>query len=53
MESALRALASVVLAAFVGFSLAFVFTPDPTGVVPILVGLGVTVLLSPFVYRRL
>ncbi|WP_168216239.1 hypothetical protein [Halorussus halobius] len=53
MESPLRALASVVIAAFVGFSLAFLFAPDPTGVVPILAGAGLAAVLSPFVYRRL
>ena len=45
-----RGLASVLLGLFVGFSVAFIATPDPTGLLPILVGLILTVALTAVFY---
>ena len=40
----------VVLGLFVGFSVAFIATPDPTGILPIVVGLILTVALTATFY---
>jgi hypothetical protein len=46
-------LLAVALALFAGLSLGFLFAPDPTGIAPVLVGLALTVVLAPFLYRSL
>ncbi|ELZ40834.1 hypothetical protein C472_01242 [Halorubrum tebenquichense DSM 14210] len=43
-------LLSVVLGLFVGFSVAFIPTPDPTGLLPIVVGLILTLALTAVFY---
>jgi hypothetical protein len=46
----MRGLVSVVVASFFGFLISFVLSPDPTGVVPIAVGLALTTALVPPLY---
>jgi len=41
---------SVVLGLFVGVSVAFIATPDPTGLLPVVVGLTLTVALTAAFY---
>lgn len=45
-----RGLISVIPGFFVGFSVAFGVTPDPTGLFPIVVGLILTVALTTVFY---
>jgi len=45
-----RGLASVLLGLFVGFSVAFIATPDPTGLLSVVVGLVLTVVLTAIFY---
>ena len=45
-----RGLASGLLGLSVGFSVAFIATPDPTGLLPIIVGLILTVVLTAIFY---
>ncbi|SDY89501.1 hypothetical protein SAMN05216564_11345 [Halopenitus persicus] len=45
-----RGFASVLLGLSVGFSVAFIATPDPTGLLPIVVGLILTVALTAIFY---
>ncbi|WP_166035664.1 hypothetical protein [Halorussus pelagicus] len=44
---------SVILALFVGFSVGFLFAPDPTGIAPILFGSVPAVVLAPILYHYL
>lgn len=53
MHPAVHGLVSVVVAAFVGFSLAFLLLPDPTGMLPVTTGLVLTAVGSPLFYRHL
>jgi hypothetical protein len=46
----MRGLVSVVIASFFGFLVSFVLSPDPTGIVPIAVGLALTAVLVPPLY---
>lgn len=50
MKAAVRGVFSVVLASFLGFSISFVFSPDPTGITPLLLGLILTSVLIPALY---
>ena len=50
MRRFVRGLISVVLGLFVGFTVAFVVSPDPTGLFPIVVGLTLTVALTTVFY---
>ena len=45
-----RGLVSALLGLSVGFSVAFIATPDPTGLLPIVVGLILTVALTAVFY---
>ncbi|WP_200530495.1 hypothetical protein [Halorubrum sp. LN27] len=45
-----RALVSVPIGFVVGFSVAFLFAPDPTGLLPIAVGAVLSAVLTPVVY---
>jgi len=45
-----QALASVLLGLFVGFSIALIISPDPTGLFPIVVGLILTAVLAVIFY---
>ena len=45
-----RGLASALLGLSVGFSVAFIATADPTGLLPIIVGLILTVVLTAIFY---
>ena len=45
-----RGLLSLTLGAFVGFSGAFLFAPDPTGVLPLAAGSASTVAVTAIVY---
>ena len=40
MHRAIRAVVSVLVGLFGGFNLAFLLSPDPTGVTPVLVGMA-------------
>lgn len=56
VNSALRAVVSIVVALFVGFTISFVVSPDPTGLLPVAVGVVLTGVLVPVFYfgiRRL
>jgi len=50
MRRFVRGLISVLLGLFVGFSVAFVVSPDPTGLFSIVVGLILTVALTAVFY---
>jgi hypothetical protein len=50
MRRFVRGFASVSLGLFVGFSVAFIATPDPTGLLPIVVGLVLAVALTATFY---
>ena len=50
MRRFVQTLVSVVLGLFFGFSVAFIINPDPTGLLPILVGLILTVALTAVFY---
>jgi len=50
MRRFVQALASVLLGLFVGFSVAFIISPDPTGLLSIVVGLILTVTLMMVLY---
>ena len=45
-----RGLASLLLGLFIGFSVAFIATPDPTGLLPVVVELVLTVALTAIFY---
>lgn len=45
-----RGLVSALLGLSVGFSVAFIATPDPTGLLPIVIGLILTVALTAIFY---
>jgi hypothetical protein len=46
MHRLVRGLVSILFGLFVGFSVAFIFSPDPTGLFPIVTGLILTVVLA-------
>ena len=46
-------LLSVMVASVLGFTVSFVVTPDPTGVLPVAVGVALTGVLSPVCYYGL
>jgi len=48
-----RGVLSVVLGAVVGFPIGFLLSPDPTGLIPVIVGVVATAVTAPLVYRRL
>ena len=50
MRRFVQTLVSVVLGLFFGFSVAFIISPDPTGLLPIVVGLILTVALTAVFY---
>lgn len=50
MKATVRGVISVVLVLFLGFSISFTFSPDPTGTTPILLGLVLTGVLIPTFY---
>jgi hypothetical protein len=50
MKATVRGVISVVIALFLGFSISFTFSPDPTGTAPILLGLVLTGVLIPAFY---
>ncbi|WP_080506754.1 hypothetical protein [Halolamina pelagica] len=50
MKSIVLMLTSVSVALFVGFSVSFVVSPDPTGVLPMAMGVVLTAILSAIFY---
>jgi len=50
MKATVRGAISVVFALFFGFSLSFIVSPDPTGIIPIILGLVLTGVLIPAFY---
>lgn len=50
MKTIVRGAISVVLALFLGVSISFMLSPDPTGITPILLGLVLTGVLIPACY---
>ena len=53
MHRAIRAAVSVLGGLFGGFSLGFLFSPDPTGVTPMLVGTALAVGFAVALYVKL
>ena len=53
MRRAIRAVASVLSGLFGGFSLGFLLSPDPTGVMPMLVGTALAVGFAAALYVKL
>ena len=53
MRRAIRAVASVLGGLFGGFSLGFLLSPDPTGVMPMLVGTALAVGFTAALYVKL
>ncbi|WP_142856161.1 hypothetical protein [Salinigranum halophilum] len=50
MNSTVLAMISVVVALFLGFTVSFVVSPDPTGLLPVVVGVVLTGVLVPVFY---
>jgi hypothetical protein len=50
MRTTVRGAISVVFALFLGFLISFVVSPDPTGIVPLILGLVLTGVLIPAFY---
>lgn len=50
MDQLVRGIVSVLLGLVVGFSIAFVFSPDPTGLFPIVAGVILTGVLTAIFY---
>ena len=50
MKPIVTMLSSVSVALFVGFSVSFVVSPDPTGVFPVAMGVVLTAMLSAVFY---
>ncbi|WP_081704368.1 MULTISPECIES: hypothetical protein [Natrinema] len=50
MKTIVGGVISVVLALFLGFSISFTVSPDPTGTTPIILGLVLTGVLIPAFY---
>ncbi|RLM49917.1 hypothetical protein DVK06_12870 [Halorubrum sp. Atlit-28R] len=50
MKSTVLMLVSAIVALFLGFAVSFVVSPDPTGVLPLAVGVVLTVVLTPAIY---
>lgn len=50
MNSIVPLLISISVALFLGFAISFVGSPDPTGILPVAVGVVLTGLLSPILY---
>jgi hypothetical protein len=53
MRPAARALVAIAVALPAAFLLAFVLTPDPTGLTPVVFGVVGTVVVGALVYTRL
>ncbi|WP_188884459.1 MULTISPECIES: hypothetical protein [Halarchaeum] len=50
MHQLVRGLVSILLGLFVGFSGAFILSPDPTGIFPIVAGLVLAIVLTVVFY---
>jgi hypothetical protein len=50
MNSAVLTAISIFAALFLGFTVSFVVTPDPTGILPVVVGVVLTGVLTPAFY---
>jgi hypothetical protein len=50
MKSTVLAVISTFVALLLGFSVSFAVSPDPTGVIPIIVGVALTGVLIPVFY---
>jgi len=50
MKSIVLMLASISVALFVGFNVSFVVSPDPTGVLPVFIGVVLTGILTAVFY---
>lgn len=50
MNSTVLAAISISVALFLGFTVSFVVSPDPTGILPVVVGVILTGVLIPLLY---
>ena len=50
MKTAVPVIGSILVALFLGFTVSFVVSPDPTGVLPVAVGVALSGVLIPVIY---
>lgn len=50
MRDIVRGIGSIGISFYLGFGIGFVVSPDPTGTLPVLVGLLFTVVVTPVLY---
>ena len=50
MKATVRGAISVTFALFLGFLISFIVSPDPTGIIPVILGLVLTGILIPAFY---
>lgn len=50
MKTAVPVIVSILVALFLGFTVSFVVSPDPTGILPVAVGVVLTGVLIPVIY---
>ncbi|SDD34662.1 hypothetical protein [Natrinema hispanicum] len=50
MRNVVRGIGSIGISFYLGFGIGFVASPDPTGTMPVLIGLLSTVVVTPVLY---